>query len=101
MEIWIEAEMWPIDQWNMRDGNTDVIVTLSNGERWVATCISYENVRTLTEKNRKTGENLAGAYFWVSDMLLVDEISRPRIEAVVSELIESDMFGSIFRLLED
>lgn len=37
VRIWIEAEHWPADQWDVRDGNTDVVVTLINGERWEAT----------------------------------------------------------------
>ena len=99
--IWIEAEKWSDDQWLVRDGNTDVVVTFVNGERWGATFVSYENVRTLTEKNRTTGENLSGAYFWVSDMILVDEISRQRIEEVIHEVLHIGDFESLFRILSE
>ena len=94
--IWIEAENWPADQWDVRDGNTDVIVTFTNKERWEATFVTYENVKTLTEKNRATGENLSGAYFWVSTMILIDEISRSRIENVIRDVLDSDDFRSLF-----
>ena len=97
VRVWIEAESWSTDQWNVRDGNTDVIVTLANGERWEATFVTYENVKTLTEKNRATGENLSGTYFWVSNMILVDEISRLRIEEVIHDVLRSGDFESLFR----
>jgi len=56
----------------------------------------YENVRKLIEKNQQTGESLSGKYFWAADMLLVDEISRERIEELVAYfLVEGDLY-SIF-----
>ncbi len=95
--VWIEAEYWVPGTWTPDDANTDVIVTREDGSRWGAAFVSYHNVQTLTEKNKRTGENLSGAYFWVSDMILVDEVSRQRIEEVVHDLISEGDFESIFR----
>ncbi len=41
-----------------------------------------------------------GAYFWATDMILVDEVSRKRIEEVVTHLIIEDEFDQIFKLCE-
>ena len=95
--VWIEAECWAPGTWTPDDDNTDVIVTREDGSRWRATFISYQNVQTLTEKNKRTGENLSGAYFWVRDMILVDKVSRQRIEEVVHDLINGGDFEIIFR----
>jgi hypothetical protein len=70
--IWIEAEEWSPGEWAPADDNSDVIVTLQNGQRWAATFFSYENIRSLVEKHRSTGECLGGKYFAATDMILVD-----------------------------
>ena len=94
--IWMEAEEWAPGQWTPADTNSDVIVTFEDGSRWVATFFSYTNINTLVEKNRRTGERMSGKYFWSSDMILVDEVSRARIEEIVRYLIETNEFRQIF-----
>lgn len=99
--IWIEAECWVPGEWNEHDGNTDVLVTFEDGARWGATLLTYANVLSLSAKNRRTGECLAGKYLWVSDMLLVDTISRARIEQIVAHLLESEEFTTVFTRYSD
>ena len=79
-KIWIEAEQLAEGKLNINNANTDVIVEFDNNTRWVATLFTYSNINKLVEKNKQTGECLNGKYFWGSDMVLVDEISRERIE---------------------
>lgn len=103
--IWIESEGSELGQWpayvNEYDCNSDVIVTFADRSRWVTTCVTYLNIMTLADKNRVTGENMSGAYVWVSNMLLVDQITRPRIEQVVAHLIEEGSFETIFTRLQE
>lgn len=103
--IWIEMEGAELGQWpayvNEYDCNADVIVTFADRSRWVATCYTYANVTTLADKNRRTGEKMSGAYLWGSDMLLVDQVTRPRIEQIVAHLIEDGSFETIFTRLSD
>ncbi|WP_445667367.1 hypothetical protein [Paenibacillus sp. FSL H8-0034] len=99
--MWIEAENWADGEWDIYDDNTDVIVTFEDGSRWVASFFTYKNIQTLTEKNRRTGECLYGKYFWGSDMLLVDECSRNRIEEVIRDLIKEGDFENIFNRCEE
>ena len=98
--IWIEAEEWADGEWTPADDNSDVIVTFENGERWVATFFSYQNILSLSEKNRNTSECLHGKYFVATDMILVDEISRKRIEEVVADLIKESEFEKYFACCE-
>ncbi|KPV50146.1 hypothetical protein SE17_28655 [Kouleothrix aurantiaca] len=97
--IWIENEVTgdvlghPHDP---KDTNSDIIVTLIDGSRWVATFFSYTNITSLTTKNSTTGECLNGRYFWASDMVLVDEITRERIEQVIMHLLTAQAFEKIF-----
>lgn len=74
-----------------------VVVTFEDGSQWTATIYTYKNIRTLSEKNRNTGEQLGGKYFWGKDMLLVEECSRTCIEEVIDHVIKVAEFQSIFR----
>jgi hypothetical protein len=99
--LWIEAEQWPDGMWTPADANSDVIVTFESGERWVATFFSYQNILSLREKNRETGECLGGKYFCATDMILADEVSRERIEEVVAEMLNQKEFETFFARCED
>jgi hypothetical protein len=98
--IWIEAEQWAAGEWTPNDDNTDVIVTFENGARWAATVFSYQNIFSLANKNRVTGECLDGRYFAATDMILVDEVTRRRIEDVVADMIDRNDFETYFASCE-
>jgi hypothetical protein len=44
-------------------------------------------ISKLVEKNKITGECLNGKYFWASDMILVEEVSRERIQEIIELFI--------------
>jgi len=94
--IWIETEEWEAGQWDPQDCNSDVLVIFSNGTAWAAKFFTYRNLATLSEKNRQSGDSLQGGYFWTSNMILVDELTRARVEAVVSELLANQEFELVF-----
>jgi hypothetical protein len=43
---------------------------------------------------------LSGKYFWASDMILVDEVTRARIDEVIKHLIEEGEFEVVFSRCE-
>ncbi len=98
MTVWIEAENWAPGEWTPDNNSTDVIVTFKDGSSRIATFISYTYVNTLTERYRQSGENISGAYLWIRDMILIDEVSRPRIEEVINDLFKAGDFELVFRL---
>jgi hypothetical protein len=100
--IWIESEdKGPIIGGQLyTDDNSDVIVTFTDDKRYVATFFTYDNVKTLTEKNKRTGEQLGGKYFWASDMILVERVDRDTIENVIADLIKDNSFDQLFKLVE-
>lgn len=81
--------------------NHHVIVTLTDRSRWVASFFSYANITSLVTKNRVSGECLNGCYFWASDMVLVDEVTRERIEEVIHHLLITQAFEAIFARCAD
>ena len=102
-DIWIESEEQGTVSIGKKgtDDNSDVIVTLHDGKRYIATFFTYENIQTLTQKNKLTGENLSGSYFWASDMVLIDTITRENIIKVIGHFIETNTFEQIFTLLPE
>lgn len=99
--IWIEAEQWAPGDWTPADANSDVIVTFEEGKRWVATFFSYQNISSLCKKNQAQGDCLGGNYFVATDMILVDEVSRERIEQVVIDLLRQNEFETYFTFCEN
>ena len=98
--IWIEVEQWDTGEWNPIDCHSDVVVSFRQGAEWTATFFTYDNIPKLVEKNRQSGECLQGKYFWATNMILVDAISRERIEEVVKHLIKVGEFESVFNMSE-
>ena len=101
-ELWIEAESWPAEEWQPDDAVTDVVLTLGDGSRWIATFCAFGHVATLREGCAQTGENLSGKYLWASDLILVDDTSRASLVQVVSDLLAGGDVPSAFsELTED
>ncbi|WP_141505612.1 hypothetical protein [Paenibacillus luteus] len=99
--VWIEAEVWAEGSWNCNDCNSDVIVVFPDRSKWIASFFTYSNIDTLRQKNIQTSECMNGSYFWSSDMVLIDTISRERIEQLIDHLIKHDDFQSIFNRYPD
>jgi hypothetical protein len=76
--------------------NVDVEVILSNGDRYVATFFTIENIRRIMERYVETGECANGKYFWASDMIIVDELTEEAIEETVRDLMISGEFFKAF-----
>jgi hypothetical protein len=81
---------------NSSDDNVDVTVEFANGERYVATVFTINNLRTLMRRYRESGECANGLYVWATRMIVMEQISRRAIEEMVKDLIESEEFASAF-----
>lgn len=98
--IWIEAEQWAPGEWKPADCNSDVMVSIEKGAEWVATFFTYQNISSLAKKNQSTAECLNGKYFWATNMIMVDELTRERVGEVVSHLIANGEFEGVFRIAD-
>ncbi|HEY0971811.1 MAG TPA: hypothetical protein VGE02_12655 [Gemmatimonadales bacterium] len=98
--LWIEAEEWPEGEWDPADSVTDVVVTLADGTRLVASFCAFAHLSTLRRNCAESGECLGGRYLWGSDLVLVDDNSRSTVEAVVRDLITSGDLESAFSRVE-
>lgn len=78
---------------------TDVIVQLDNGDKYVASIFKYSYINKIKQKNTISGEFLHGKYFWVRNMILVDECSESLIRPIVEDVINEGNFPKVFRKL--
>jgi hypothetical protein len=61
--IRIEAEQWIPGEWGPADCNSDVMISFKEGTEWTATFFTYENISTLREKNKLSGECFTASTF--------------------------------------
>ncbi len=85
-----------VDGMNSEDDNVDVEVHFDNGEKYASTFFTIQNIKSLFEKNKITGECSGGLYFWASDMIIVEKITEDTICATIKNLIQEDMFRTVF-----
>jgi hypothetical protein len=78
------------------DENIDVEVTFDNGNRYVATFFTLENIRMLIQKYKRTGECHNGLYFWASDMIILERLTPENVQKAVVDLLEHDEFEAAF-----
>ena len=78
------------------DDNVDVFVDFANGTRYTATFFTLENVRTLMERYRETGECAHGLYSWASHMIIVERLTKAHVERTVADLLVTGEFTRAF-----
>lgn len=97
--IWYEFEA-AAGSFDLLDSNADVVVTLSSGRRWAASFFTYQNIKTLRKMNTLSGECLCGTYFCADSMILVSELSKEVIQAVLQDIIQNGALARFCTRLE-
>jgi hypothetical protein len=93
--IHIGAEDWIDD---VEGAHADVVVTFPDSTRWISNFYTIKCIESIRKDYLQNGYCLNGAY-WCgesSPVIIVDNISRTRIEQVIDELIESAQFQYVF-----
>ncbi|MEL6372721.1 MAG: hypothetical protein AAFR04_01985 [Pseudomonadota bacterium] len=107
-DIWIEHEeavgsdltQTEGDALDIRDGASEVIVTMHSGAAWIATFITYAHVMTLRRDHARNGAFLGGLYLQSADMVLIEDLSRDAITDVILDLIKMGRFEEAFCPIE-
>ncbi|MEM9861577.1 MAG: hypothetical protein AAF938_08185 [Myxococcota bacterium] len=89
-----------LQTWDAQDDNVDVHVTFEDGSCYTATFFTIENIRSLFEKNRRTGECDSGRYLWAADMIIVRDLAIETIEQTVESLLKDDELVAAFRMVK-
>ena len=81
---------------DVHDDNIDVYVHLPDGESWVATFFTLENIAKYLRQYESTGEALSGKYFWGSDMVILKDLRFETIEATAREMVRNGQYLTAF-----
>lgn len=79
--------------------NVDLEVRFDDGSRYAATFFTLDNLRSLLEKNKRTGECGSGLYFWASDMVILEKLTESSIIQTVEDLLTEGEFEVAFSRL--
>jgi hypothetical protein len=79
-------------------GFIDVELLTRDGLRFVGTVGTVDAVVSTMTRWRSTGERLGGRYFWVSDLVLVDDLAPAAIAAMVDDLAATGQLAAAFTL---
>ncbi|WP_433752926.1 hypothetical protein [Paenibacillus amylolyticus] len=92
--IWIGAEEW---MEGLEDAHVDVVVTFPDSTKWISNFYTIKCIESMRKDYLMNGHCLNGAYWCASSpIIIVDRISRDRIEQVIDELIEKGGFRDLF-----
>jgi hypothetical protein len=89
---WIEDE-FGIDP---ADDNVDVTVDFATGERYTATFFTVENLNSIMERYRESGECANGLYIWSSHMIVIERLTKMNVDRAVQDLVQSGEFRNAF-----
>lgn len=83
------------------NANHDVIVELTDSQKYVATFFTLSNIQHLMEYYEQyTGECNNGNFFWASDMCIIKEIDEKMLTEAITSMIEKDFFDRVFHLMK-
>ena len=85
-----------VDGVNNINCNVDVEVRLSDGNKYVATFFTMENLKELFDKFQHTGECANGLYVWATQMIVVRDLSPRTIQRTIENLLEEGELEKAF-----
>ncbi|KWX75902.1 hypothetical protein AMQ84_16235 [Paenibacillus riograndensis] len=92
--IRIDADGWAED---IENAQVDVVVTFPDATRWISNFYTIKCIETMKQDYSERKVCLNGAYWCASSpVIIVDNISRERIEQVVDDLIQDGGFEYVF-----
>ncbi len=89
------------DDLDADDANVDIEVVVDPGVRYVATLFTPDNIKTMMNKFKHTGECNSGTFFSVPDMVIVEKLTLDSIQELVRYLIENDELDTAFMQIEE
>jgi hypothetical protein len=91
----LEAELW--QDVTPKDESSLVFVRFDDAGQWYVDCWTFDRVTSYRETLRTRGEALSGTYFPVSNILIVEEITRECLGPVIADILREGSFEQFFR----
>jgi hypothetical protein len=84
------------------NANHDVIVELSDGKSYIATFFTLINIQYLMGYYKHyTGECNRGAFFWASDMCIIEVFEEDLLRTAITTMINDHYFDNVFKLVNN
>lgn len=77
-------------------GPADIIVYLTNHEKYIASFFSYAHIQEIQREKSPLQENTNDLYFWNKNMILAKDCKIETVQKVIEHLIEEGDFWSAF-----
>jgi hypothetical protein len=85
---------------DFEDLNTDVIVSLDNGDEYIATFFSFKNLQGMIEEHRHSKEFLTRRCYKTLNAVLVNDFKYENLRPVIERMIVEGDFQVMFKKLE-
>lgn len=96
-KIYLTIEIPVTNGFDISNENTDVIVLMENGKKYIASFFTYDNIEKLKKEHQRSGEYLSGKYFRADNMVLIDQCSKEAVREVVEHMIDEGDFYIAFK----
>ncbi|MDN0012403.1 hypothetical protein QVM87_20525 [Providencia stuartii] len=80
--------------------NDNVEVTLNDERRYSSIFFTVNNIISILKNYKETGKCCHGLYFWASDIIIVEVLTKDVINKTIIGLINCGEFYSCFSLLK-
>ena len=97
LNVHLSIEKQGLQEIDYRDDYTDVIVEMLNGDLFVASFFTFQNIKTKEKTNKEKKLFLNGKYFWADRMIITNSIDRKTINEVIEDLLEEGNFFNAFK----
>ncbi|MDH5397001.1 MAG: hypothetical protein OEX02_02580 [Cyclobacteriaceae bacterium] len=89
-------EAFDYQELSTENGHKDLIVRLGNGEKYVGSFYTFQEIDDIRKRKNDEGEVTNFNFFCSSNMVIVDELSEEVIEGTIAQLLENDGFYTTF-----
>ena len=96
-KIYLSLEIPGSNGFDISNENTDVIVVMEDGKKYIASFFTYANIEKLRREHQQTGEYLFGKYFRAENMVLIEKCTQEAVREIVEHMIDEGDFYMAFR----
>lgn len=87
---------------NEKNDNYDIEIAMDNGKRYSGSIFTLENIKSIMNKDKQTGESCHGLYFGgCKDLLIVETLSIDVIARLVASIYDDKMIEEVFVPLDE
>lgn len=91
---------WPYEEEINKDNEVlDVRIRTKDGRKFASNFTTLKFIKSMFEKNKRTGECVRGKYFCMPRMVVLERLTRENIRATIEDLVENKEIEDYFEEL--